>query len=31
MRVDILTLFPQVFESPLSCSIVKRAQDNGLL
>ncbi|MHC4580389.1 MAG: tRNA (guanosine(37)-N1)-methyltransferase TrmD [Planctomycetota bacterium] len=31
MRVDILTLFPQVFESPLSCSIIKRAQDNGLL
>ena len=31
MRVDILTLFPQVFESPLSCSIVKRAQDNGLV
>ncbi|UCE48104.1 MAG: tRNA (guanosine(37)-N1)-methyltransferase TrmD, partial [Phycisphaerales bacterium] len=31
MRIDVLTLFPQVFESPLSCSIVKRAQDNGLL
>ncbi len=31
MRVDILTLFPQVFESPLRCSIVKRAQDNGLV
>ena len=31
MRIDILTLFPQVFESPLSCSIVKRAQDNGLV
>ncbi len=30
MRIDVLTLFPQVFESPLSCSIVKRAQDNGL-
>jgi tRNA (guanine37-N1)-methyltransferase len=31
MRIDVLTLFPQVFESPLSYSIVKRAQDNGLL
>lgn len=31
MRIDVLTLFPQVFESPLSCSIVKRAQDNGLV
>ncbi|MHC4699353.1 MAG: tRNA (guanosine(37)-N1)-methyltransferase TrmD [Planctomycetota bacterium] len=31
MRIDVLTLFPQIFESPLSCSIVKRAQDNGLV
>ena len=31
MRIDVLTLFPQVFESPLSCSIIKRAQDNGLV
>jgi tRNA (guanine37-N1)-methyltransferase len=31
MRVDVLTLFPQAFESPLSCSILKRAQDNGLV
>ena len=31
MRIDILTLFPQVFESPLSCSILKRARDNGLI
>ena len=31
MRIDILTLFPQVFESPLSCSILKRAQDEGLI
>jgi tRNA (guanine37-N1)-methyltransferase len=31
MRVDVLTLFPQAFESPLSCSILKRAQDKGLL
>ena len=27
MRVDILTLFPEMFESPLACSIIKRAQD----
>jgi len=27
MRVDILTLFPEMFQSPLSCSTIKRAQD----
>jgi tRNA (guanine37-N1)-methyltransferase len=27
MRVDILTLFPEMFESPLACSIIKRARD----
>lgn len=27
MRIDILTLFPEMFVSPLSTSIVKRAQD----
>ena len=31
MRIDVLTLFPQAFESPLGCSILKRALDNGLL
>lgn len=31
MRIDVLTLFPQIFESPLSYSIVKRAQDEGLV
>ena len=31
MRIDCLTLFPQMFESPLSCSILKRAQDRGLV
>jgi tRNA (guanine37-N1)-methyltransferase len=31
MRIDILTLFPGMFESPLSCSIIKRAQDSGLI
>ncbi len=31
MRVDVLTLFPQMFESPLSHSILKRAADAGLV
>ncbi|MHC4546235.1 MAG: tRNA (guanosine(37)-N1)-methyltransferase TrmD [Planctomycetota bacterium] len=31
MRVDILTLFPEMFESPLGHSILKRAQDSGLV
>jgi len=31
MRIDVLTLFPEMFESPLSCSILKRAQDAGLV
>ncbi len=31
MRVDILTLFPEMFESPLGHSILKRARDNGLV
>ena len=29
MRIDILTLFPGMFEGPLSESIIKRAQDAG--
>ena len=31
MRIDILTLFPEMFESPLSHSILKRAQDKGIV
>ena len=31
MRFDILTLFPAMFRSPLDESILKRAQDTGLL
>ena len=31
MRVDILTLFPQMFESPLGHSILKRAQEASLV
>lgn len=30
MRIDILTVLPEMFESPLGCSILKRAQDNKL-
>jgi tRNA (guanine37-N1)-methyltransferase len=31
MRIDVLTLFPQFFESPLSCSILKRAQETHIV
>jgi tRNA (guanine37-N1)-methyltransferase len=31
MRIDILTLFPEMFESPLSHSILRRAQEKGLV
>jgi tRNA (guanine37-N1)-methyltransferase len=31
MRIDILTLFPEMFESPLKHSILKRAQDEGIV
>jgi tRNA (guanine37-N1)-methyltransferase len=31
MRIDILTLFPSMFEGPLSESIIKRAIDRGLV
>ncbi len=31
MRVDVLTLFPQMFESPLGYSILKRAQEKGIV
>jgi len=31
MRIDVLTLFPEMFESPLGCSIVKRAQQQGVV
>ncbi|MBD5192327.1 MAG: tRNA (guanosine(37)-N1)-methyltransferase TrmD [Bacteroidales bacterium] len=30
MRIDILTVIPEIFESPLGCSILKRAQNKGL-
>jgi len=31
MRIDILTLFPDMYESPLSHSILKRAQEKGII
>ncbi|MFC2020665.1 tRNA (guanosine(37)-N1)-methyltransferase TrmD [Chloroflexota bacterium] len=31
MKIDILTLFPQMFESPFSSAIFKRASDRGLV
>ena len=31
MRIDILTILPQLLESPFSDSILKRAQDKGLV
>jgi len=31
MRIDILTLFPQMFEVPFSFGIFKRAIDNGMV
>lgn len=30
MRIDIITVLPEMLESPLGCSIVKRASDKGL-
>jgi tRNA (guanine37-N1)-methyltransferase len=31
MRIDILTLFPEMFDSPLAFSILKRAQKSGIV
>ena len=31
MRIDILTLFPEMFQGPFSESIIKRAQEKGLV
>lgn len=30
MRIDLLTVVPEMFDSPLGCSILKRAADKGL-
>ncbi|HJV33554.1 MAG TPA: tRNA (guanosine(37)-N1)-methyltransferase TrmD, partial [Geomonas sp.] len=31
MKFDILTLFPAMFDGPLTESILRRAQENGLI
>ena len=31
MRIDILTLFPEICRAPLNASMMKRAQENGVL
>ena len=31
MRIDVLTLFPDMFESPLAHSILKRAQEQNIV
>lgn len=31
MRIDILTVLPEMLESPLNCSILKRAQTKGIV
>lgn len=31
MRIDIITVLPEMLQSPLGCSILKRAQDKGLV
>ena len=31
MRIDVLTLFPEMFESFLACSILKRTQENRIV
>ena len=30
MRIDILTVLPEMIDGMINCSIVKRAQDKGL-
>jgi len=31
MRIDVLTLFPELFHGPLGCSLLKKARERGLL
>ena len=31
MRFDILSIFPEMFESPFDCSLLKKAQEKGLI
>lgn len=30
MRIDILTIFPEIFEGPFDCSIIKRAKEKSI-
>ena len=31
MRIDIITVLPEIIDGALNCSILKRAQDKGLV
>lgn len=31
MRIDILTIFPEMFEGPFDCSIIKRAKEKNIV
>ena len=31
MRIDILSVMPEMLESPLHCSILQRAKDKGIV
>ena len=31
MQIDVVTLFPEMFQGPLSESLLKKAQEKGLL
>ncbi|MCX7845701.1 MAG: tRNA (guanosine(37)-N1)-methyltransferase TrmD [Dictyoglomaceae bacterium] len=31
MKIDIITIFPEIFESPIDISILKRAKDKGIV
>lgn len=31
LRFDVLSIFPEMFPSPLGCSLLKKAQDKGLI
>ena len=31
MRIDIITVLPEMIDGTLNCSILKRAQDKGLV
>jgi tRNA (guanine37-N1)-methyltransferase len=31
MRIDILTIFPEMFEGPLTCSLLAKAREKKIL